>query len=278
MLNYFRRDAVECPKCKYVRVASDLGPEYECPKCGIVYSKFDPASEAKKELLRVRAANRSIFKSPSGYVGEENSKVCKNKFSIIQILKKNFIIFSEKITQNKAAKVTVYILSLWIFSFVIKSIFGDKFHGLIALVLIGGIFVWMVLQLIKKSNQKNGNSSYAESNSENLKITACRTCGETVAVTAKVCPHCGESKPAPKIKKPPTQVTEKHLIIAVIVFIIIIIAVMNPEKPITAEEVIARCARELGIDQESGSPISIGDIYALDGCLNKYGINTKAKR
>ncbi len=30
---------MECPKCGYVRVASDVAPEYECPRCGVVYEK-----------------------------------------------------------------------------------------------------------------------------------------------------------------------------------------------------------------------------------------------
>ena len=31
---------VECPKCLYVRQPDDQAPEWECPRCGIVYQKF----------------------------------------------------------------------------------------------------------------------------------------------------------------------------------------------------------------------------------------------
>ena len=31
----------ECPKCGYVRTSDDLAPEGTCPRCGIIYSKFE---------------------------------------------------------------------------------------------------------------------------------------------------------------------------------------------------------------------------------------------
>lgn len=40
-----------CPKCHYVRQPSDTAPDYECPKCGIIYAKFDPNSEARRLSL-----------------------------------------------------------------------------------------------------------------------------------------------------------------------------------------------------------------------------------
>ena len=49
---------MECPKCQYLRTVSDLGPSYECPKCGIVYAKFDPAVEERDAALRLKLAGR----------------------------------------------------------------------------------------------------------------------------------------------------------------------------------------------------------------------------
>ena len=49
---------MECPKCQHVRIASDAGPSYECPQCGIVYAKFDPAVEERDAALRVKLAGR----------------------------------------------------------------------------------------------------------------------------------------------------------------------------------------------------------------------------
>lgn len=39
----------ECPKCGYVRQATDTAPDYECPRCGIVYEKFIAAAKARAE-------------------------------------------------------------------------------------------------------------------------------------------------------------------------------------------------------------------------------------
>lgn len=32
--------ATQCPKCNYVRTPEDWVPDYECPKCGIIYTKY----------------------------------------------------------------------------------------------------------------------------------------------------------------------------------------------------------------------------------------------
>lgn len=29
-----------CPKCSYVRKATDVAPDWQCPKCGVAYAKF----------------------------------------------------------------------------------------------------------------------------------------------------------------------------------------------------------------------------------------------
>jgi hypothetical protein len=34
-----------CPKCTYQRKPTDTAPEYECPKCGVVYAKVKPRLE-----------------------------------------------------------------------------------------------------------------------------------------------------------------------------------------------------------------------------------------
>lgn len=35
-----------CPKCGHVRVAADNIPDWQCPKCGIAYAKFQQAQSA----------------------------------------------------------------------------------------------------------------------------------------------------------------------------------------------------------------------------------------
>lgn len=31
-----------CPKCHYTRQPDDTAPDYECPRCGLVYAKYKP--------------------------------------------------------------------------------------------------------------------------------------------------------------------------------------------------------------------------------------------
>lgn len=33
-----------CPKCGYVRAAADTNPDWQCPKCGIAYLKYQPGA------------------------------------------------------------------------------------------------------------------------------------------------------------------------------------------------------------------------------------------
>lgn len=44
-----------CPKCNYSRQPADTAPAYECPRCGIIYAKFDQAAELRSRLLRARS-------------------------------------------------------------------------------------------------------------------------------------------------------------------------------------------------------------------------------
>jgi uncharacterized protein YbjQ (UPF0145 family) len=46
--------SVVCPKCNHIRQSTDSGPDYECPKCGIVYVKYDQAADMKARVLRAR--------------------------------------------------------------------------------------------------------------------------------------------------------------------------------------------------------------------------------
>lgn len=66
---------MECPKCHYVRKASDTAPDYECPKCGIIYAKFDSAVAEREAALRAKLAMRQAVKEPVPPVEEPPRKV-----------------------------------------------------------------------------------------------------------------------------------------------------------------------------------------------------------
>lgn len=50
---------MQCPKCAYVRKPTENVPDYECPSCGVIYSKYNPESERKLEEMRSRNSQRS---------------------------------------------------------------------------------------------------------------------------------------------------------------------------------------------------------------------------
>ena len=56
-----------CPKCGYRRLAQDTAPDWQCPKCGVVYAKaagLQPAlTPAASRVAPVRAAPQA----PSGF-------------------------------------------------------------------------------------------------------------------------------------------------------------------------------------------------------------------
>ena len=34
-----------CPKCKHIRAAAEIAPDWQCPKCGVAYAKFLAAQQ-----------------------------------------------------------------------------------------------------------------------------------------------------------------------------------------------------------------------------------------
>ena len=44
----------KCPKCGYSRQETDSKPEYECPKCGVIYERSLEAQERKRQQETVQ--------------------------------------------------------------------------------------------------------------------------------------------------------------------------------------------------------------------------------
>jgi predicted nucleic acid-binding Zn-ribbon protein len=103
-------------------------------------------------------------------------------------------------------------------------------------------------------------------------ITTCPACGGTVAYGAKICPHCGKEKPAPK---PTAKVTKTHLVLALLLLIAVIASQTNQRPAMTAEEVTRICAKEAGLDVNSSRPVTMQDIGTIDACVNRHGFKTK---
>ncbi len=67
----------QCKKCGYCRQESDFEPEYECPKCGVVYEKYELYLDKKKKeeenVLKKKIEDElSIKKENEG--GEQSAK------------------------------------------------------------------------------------------------------------------------------------------------------------------------------------------------------------
>lgn len=45
-----------CPKCAYVRQPTDAAPDYECPRCGIIYAKYRPSTPLDDTPSSIRPA------------------------------------------------------------------------------------------------------------------------------------------------------------------------------------------------------------------------------
>jgi predicted RNA-binding Zn-ribbon protein involved in translation (DUF1610 family) len=107
-------------------------------------------------------------------------------------------------------------------------------------------------------------------------LTACTACGGTVSYAAKACPHCGQPSPVPKqAPRPPTQVTKKHFAIAAMVLVLFFISLANQRDPMSAQEAARYCAKEAGLDPDSGQSVSMQHLRAIDACLNRLGFKTK---
>lgn len=73
---------MKCPKCGYIRKSEDTSPDYECPRCGVIYVKYSPAVEEQREALEVKAReraardkNRHERKAPSTLNSADSAKV-----------------------------------------------------------------------------------------------------------------------------------------------------------------------------------------------------------
>jgi hypothetical protein len=75
-----------CPKCGYERQPRDTAPDYECPKCGIIYSKFRTPAIAGQSLSPETTKTRP-FKKPE----QESNQLNKFKFYLIGVFILGFI-------------------------------------------------------------------------------------------------------------------------------------------------------------------------------------------
>lgn len=214
--------STECLKCGHLAFVEELSDLAECPKCGVIYKKYEAVIRPKALALNVAIEE---------YARDLRRAGAERKLHIAEALR---------------AKEAREIIEL------------EKKEDL--------------RQEVPQKAEKRASVEKQKTVSPSLKTALCRTCGGLVAIGAKVCPHCGQAKPAPK---PPTQVTKTHLFIALILVALFFIANSNQSGSLTVEDGIQKCARETGIDPTSSRAMTMHDIRALDACLKKYGFKTK---
>jgi hypothetical protein len=73
-----------CPKCGYLRQPSDSAPEFECPKCGVIYAKYLATLQGRPPELSSspKSTTESMSKdSPSNNQAEEFSIDSREKWA-----------------------------------------------------------------------------------------------------------------------------------------------------------------------------------------------------
>lgn len=65
--------AKQCLKCGYERLETEVAPENECPKCGIIYAKMEARMEQQRiqEFNRTSNATKDNSKEPAPNTGKK---------------------------------------------------------------------------------------------------------------------------------------------------------------------------------------------------------------
>lgn len=214
--------SIECLKCGHLAFVEGPSDLAECPKCGVIYKKYEALILPKALALNVAVEE---------YARDLRNAEAERKLHVAEV------------QRAKEARERIEL---------------EKIETR--------------QQEAAQKAEKKSPVDRKKSVSPSLKTAPCRTCGGLVAIGAKVCPHCGQAKPA---TKPPTQVTKTHVFIALILVALFFVANTNQSGSLTAKDGVQICVRETGIDPNSSRAVTMQDIRALDACLNKYGFKTK---
>lgn len=75
--------SIVCPKCNYTRQPTDTAPDYECPKCGVIYAKATLASSRKNEPSI--SANQNPQHSHNEIIQDTDTQKVGKKYSLAMI-------------------------------------------------------------------------------------------------------------------------------------------------------------------------------------------------
>lgn len=75
----------QCPKCAYIRNLSDAAPEWQCPKCGIAYAKFESAGEVEQDTSPA-SGTESTTHTSSNSIETTDSVIAAKKFTASSLI------------------------------------------------------------------------------------------------------------------------------------------------------------------------------------------------
>jgi hypothetical protein len=86
-----------CPKCGYERQAADTAPDYECPRCGIVYAKFKSLQEPaqpQQSAARALTQNKLVSgKAPRGNALKGMFAKIESRGQAIKVARESGVLF-----------------------------------------------------------------------------------------------------------------------------------------------------------------------------------------
>ena len=88
---------MKCPKCGYERKQTDIAPDFECPKCGVIYSKAEKTVGDQKKWQKAGINENNIKEQKTG-----SYKAIGISFTVAIILAiSSFVYFNNKREQER---------------------------------------------------------------------------------------------------------------------------------------------------------------------------------